>query len=86
MPRDRCHDVARVAKTVMRAAVAIWTSTIAPSASIEWSTEWIAVLLGISVPIGWYGEDSSVEGIEQTPGTTGSQPWTLALGVSVSPF
>lgn len=59
---------------------------IAPNASIEWATDWIAVLLGISVPIGLYGKDSGVDGLETTPGTTGLQPWTLALGVSVSPF
>jgi hypothetical protein len=59
---------------------------VAPNASIEWSTDWLAVLLGISVPIGLYGKQSSVEGIKQGPGITGLQPWTVALGVSVSPF
>jgi hypothetical protein len=59
---------------------------VAPNASIEWSTDWLAVLLGISLPIGLYGKKSMVGGIQQGPSITGLQPWTLALGVSVSPF
>jgi hypothetical protein len=59
---------------------------VAPNASIEWSTDWLAVLVGISVPIGLYGKKSMVEGLKQGPSITGIQPWTLAVGVSVSPF
>ena len=59
---------------------------VAPNVSVEWSTDWLAVLLGLSLPIGLYGEKSEVEGLQTGPGTTGIQPWTVALGVSVSPF
>lgn len=59
---------------------------VTPNVSLEWSTDWIAVLLGLSVPIGLYGKKTAVEGIQQGPSITGLQPWTLALGVSVSPF
>jgi hypothetical protein len=45
----------------------------AGNASIEWSTDWIAVLLGASVP---FGIDAGFA----------PQPWLVALGVSVSPF
>jgi len=43
----------------------------AGNASIEWSTDWVAVLLGASFP---FSTDLQL------------QPWIVALGVSVSPF
>ena len=43
----------------------------AGNASIEWSTDWVAVLLGASFP---FSTDLQL------------QPWLVALGVSVSPF
>ncbi|HEX3594896.1 MAG TPA: hypothetical protein VHU80_07340 [Polyangiaceae bacterium] len=58
----------------------------AGNASIEWSNDLVAVLLGASVPYGLWGKKDT---IEQRPGSqtvTGFQPWTLAVGVSVSPF
>ena len=42
------------------------------NASIEWATDYVAVLLGTSIPFAL--SDLSI------------QPWTVALGVSVSPF
>ena len=60
---------------------------LAPNASIEWSTDWIAVLVGVSLPIGLYAKKSAmVEGLMSNPSSTGLQPWTAAVGVSVSPF
>jgi len=60
---------------------------LAANASIEWSTDWIAVLLGVSVPIGLYAKkDVSGNGPLMTQSATGLQPWTAALGVSISPF
>lgn len=55
----------------------------AGNASLEWSTDWIAVLLGASVPYQYVG-----------PTTGGGAPvpkwgwgsWIVALGVAVSPF
>jgi hypothetical protein len=60
---------------------------LAPNASIEWSNDLVAVLLGVSVPFGLYAKKSTIESIPGTqPSPTGIQPWTAAIGVSVSPF
>jgi hypothetical protein len=57
------------------------------NASIEWSTDWIALLIGVSVPVGLYAKKSAmVGGVQNSQSSTGLQPWTAALGVSVSPF
>jgi hypothetical protein len=56
------------------------------NASIEWSTDWIAVLAGVSLPFGLYARSSGASGRAQEQNTVGLQPWTAALGVSVSPF
>lgn len=45
---------------------------VAGNASLEWSTDYVAILLGTAIPFGL--SDFSL------------QPWTVALGVSVSPF
>jgi hypothetical protein len=58
----------------------------AGNASVEWSNDLVAVLLGVSLPYGLLGKKDT---IEQRPGSqtvTGFQPWSLAVGVSVSPF
>jgi hypothetical protein len=58
-----------------------------PNASIEWSNDVIAILLGVSVPFGLYAKKTTVEAIPGSqPSSTGIQPWTAAIGVSVSPF
>jgi hypothetical protein len=59
---------------------------VSPNASIEWSTDWIAVLAGVSLPIGLYAKTPTGEGVSATKNATGLQPWTAAIGVSVSPF
>jgi hypothetical protein len=58
------------------------------NASIEWSNDWLAVLLGVSVPIGVYAPlaEQRVGGIKPLQSSTGIQPWTAAIGFSVSPF
>jgi len=53
--------------------------------SIEWSTDWIAILGGFSVPYGWESH-GSVQGGENSNMPPGIQPWTVALGVTISPF
>ncbi|HEX4355029.1 MAG TPA: hypothetical protein VHZ95_18990 [Polyangiales bacterium] len=58
----------------------------AANASIEWSTDWIAVLLGVSLPVGLYAKPDQTGGIKSQQSSTGIQPWTAALGVSISPF
>jgi hypothetical protein len=60
---------------------------LAPNASIEWSTDWIAVLVGVSLPFGLYSLTSTdQESPVAVQSSTGIQPWTAALGVSISPF
>jgi hypothetical protein len=56
------------------------------NASIEWSTDWIAILAGVSLPFGLYAKAPTGEGVSAMKTGTGIQPWTAALGVSVSPF
>jgi len=53
--------------------------------SIEWSTDWLAILAGVSLPYGWetYGK---VEGGTNSNMPPGFQPWTVGLGFTVSPF
>jgi hypothetical protein len=52
-------------------------------ASVEWSNPYVAVLLGTYLPYAIRGANwhhsAGQDGF-------GFQPWTIALGVSVSPF
>ena len=57
------------------------------NASLEWSNDWLAVLLGVSVPVGLYAPLANrVGGVKPLQSSTGIQPWTAAIGFSVSPF
>jgi hypothetical protein len=57
------------------------------NASIEWSNDWLALLLGVSLPFGLYADDSTkVDGEKIAQSPTGIQPWTVALAASVAPF
>jgi hypothetical protein len=62
---------------------------VAGNASIEWSNDLVAVLIGVSFPFGLYAKKDTVSqpmGLGNTPSSTGLQPWTAAIGVSVAPF
>ena len=60
-------------------------ATAAANASLEWSNDYLAVLVGAQLPYAIRGRNWS-EG-PWTPGANfGWQPWTLALGLSLSPF
>jgi hypothetical protein len=48
--------------------------TLSLTASIEWSTDWMALLLGVAAPYG-----TRRDGI-------GAEPWILSVGASFSPF
>ena len=48
--------------------------TVALNASIEWSTDWVALLLGAAVPYG------------KGPSGIGREPWMFGLGASFAPF
>lgn len=56
------------------------------SVALEWSTDWLALLVGASLPYGFYSPHKGVDGEKSTLNTPGFQPWTVALGLSVSPF
>jgi hypothetical protein len=58
---------------------------LAGNASIEWSTDWIAILAGVSVPYAFTSTSSDLL-VSGTKPATGLQPWMVAVGVSVSPF
>jgi hypothetical protein len=49
--------------------------TLAPSAAVEWSSDYVAVLLGGTLPFG-----------TSFNGKYAMLPWTVSLGLSVSPF
>jgi hypothetical protein len=58
--------------------------SVAPSLSIEWATEYFALLLGGTIPYQYDGFDKDSEGRPRTP--HGFGPWMVALGISVAPF
>lgn len=60
-------------------------TSIAATAEVEWSTDWLAILAGVSLPYGFEVGGAPAEGTAN-PLRAGFQPWTAALGVSLSPF
>jgi hypothetical protein len=53
-------------------------------ASIEWATDWVALMIAASLPYKYDGIRVDESGQPRSP--WGFMPWTLALGVSVAPF
>lgn len=62
--------------------VQLWA--VAGTFALEWSNDWLAILGGVSLPIGW-DQRGVVDGANTKPGP-GLQPWTAGLGFTVSPF
>jgi hypothetical protein len=58
--------------------------SLAAQAAIEWSTDWLALMLAGSVPYKYDGVRSDESGQPRSP--WGFMPWTVSLGVSVAPF
>jgi hypothetical protein len=58
---------------------------VAGNASVEWSSAYVAILAGVSVPYAFTStpNDQLVAGVKPA---TGLQPWMVAVGISVSPF
>lgn len=54
--------------------------------SMEWSTDWIAILAGASLPYGWEGSAAPDGAEENDLLGPGFQPWTVSVGMSMSPF
>jgi hypothetical protein len=58
-------------------------ASVAANLSLEWSADWIAVLVAGSVPYGYNG-NLLAEGTQVSK--WGFLPWTVSLGIAVSPF
>jgi hypothetical protein len=58
---------------------------VSATAALEWSNDWLAVLGGFSLPYGW-GGPPGVDGGASDGGSAGLMPWSVGLGVTVSPF
>jgi hypothetical protein len=52
----------------------------------EWSTDTVAVLAGVSLPFGWEAGAPAPDGAVNTAEGPGFQPWTVGVGVTLSPF
>jgi hypothetical protein len=52
--------------------------------SLEWSTDWVALLAGVQFPYQYDGVTADSNGVARSPWGWG--PWLVALGVAVSPF
>jgi hypothetical protein len=61
----------------------LWAMT--GSLAVEWSSDWLAILGGVSLPIGW-ATRGAVDGLKNTSQGAGFQPWTAGVGFTISPF
>lgn len=55
-----------------------------PTFSLEWSTDWLALLAGAAFPYQYDGISKDANGAPRSPSRWG--PWLVAFGVAVSPF
>ncbi len=55
-----------------------------PGVSLEWSTSWVAFLLGATFPYQYDGVSKDTQGAPRS--AWGWSAWTVALGVSIAPF
>jgi hypothetical protein len=60
--------------------------SVTATVAVEWSTDWIAILAGASLPYGWEGSAAPDGAEENDLLSSGFQPWTVSVGMSVSPF
>ncbi|KYF61612.1 hypothetical protein BE04_43365 [Sorangium cellulosum] len=63
--------------------VQLWAVT--GTLAVEWSNAWLAILGGVSLPLGW-DKRGVVDGAANTSQGVGLQPWTAGIGFTVSPF
>jgi len=63
--------------------VQLWAVT--GTLAVEWSSDWLAILAGVSLPFGW-DKRGVVDGAASGSGDAGLQPWTAGLGFTISPF
>jgi hypothetical protein len=52
--------------------------------SLEWATDWVAVLAGASLPYQYDGQKTNNDGRPRNPWSFGA--WIVALGVAFAPF
>jgi hypothetical protein len=57
---------------------------VAGNVGVEWSTDWIAILAGASIPYQFDAVYKNSEGFARNPWRWGQ--WVLGLGVTISPF
>jgi hypothetical protein len=60
--------------------VQLWAVT--GTLAVEWSNDWLAILGGVSLPVGW-ATRGQVDGAQNSGAL---QPWTAGVGFTVSPF
>lgn len=58
-------------------------ASFAANLSLEWSADWISLLVAGSIPYGYNGKQSGEGG---QVATWGFLPWTVSLGIAASPF
>lgn len=54
------------------------------AAAVEWSSDTLALLAGVSVPFGWEAGAPPPGGV--APQEPGFQPWVIGVGLTLSPF
>jgi hypothetical protein len=59
-------------------------ASFAANLSLEWSSDWIALLIAASIPYGYDGIRTDEAGQPRSP--RGFLPWTASLGIAISPF
>jgi hypothetical protein len=59
---------------------------VSATAAVEWSNDWLAVLGGFSLPFGWDSPRAVDGGAGADNDDAGLMPWTVGVGVTVSPF
>jgi hypothetical protein len=53
--------------------------------ALEWANDDVAILGGISLPLGW-DKRGVVDGAASGTADAGLQPWTAGIGITLSPF
>jgi hypothetical protein len=63
--------------------VQLWAVT--GTLAVEWSNDSLAILGGVSLPLGW-DKRGVVDGAANADKDIALQPWTVGLGLTISPF
>jgi len=60
-------------------------SAVTGTLAVEWSNDSLAILAGVSLPVGWQ-KRGVVDGAANADQDVALQPWTAGLGLTISPF